>query len=250
MDISRRDVFTVGGKLLILASVGATLRQITGAEPPSDAYRMADHWWGMIVDIDKCIGCGSCVRACSKENNVPQGYFRTWVERYQIGDQIKEVKQPHVESPNGAIDGFPPLAHIDGKSFYVPKLCNHCADSPCVQVCPVGATFVSPDGVVLVDQTYCLGCRYCVQACPYGCRYLHPETQTVDKCTLCYHRITKGLTTACCENCPTGARLLVDFKNPKDPVHEILRTNMVQVLKPYMATHAKVYYENLDGQVR
>ncbi len=63
MDISRRDIFTVGGKLLILASVGATLRQITGAEPPSDAYRMADHWWGMIIDIGKCIGCGTCVRA-------------------------------------------------------------------------------------------------------------------------------------------------------------------------------------------
>ena len=65
---------------------------------------MADHWWGMIIDIDKCIGCGNCVRACSKENNVPQGYFRTWVERYQI----EEGKPPHVESPNGAIDGFPP----------------------------------------------------------------------------------------------------------------------------------------------
>jgi len=163
MDISRRDLFQIGGKILVLASVGATLEQITGAAPPSDAYRMADHWWGMIIDIDKCIGCGNCVRACSKENNVPGGYFRTWVERYEIE---QEDKPPHVESPNGAIDGFPPLTRTDLKSFYVPKLCNHCADSPCVQVCPVGATFVSPDGVVLVDETYCLGCRYCVQACP------------------------------------------------------------------------------------
>jgi Fe-S-cluster-containing dehydrogenase component len=104
--------------------------------------------------------------------------------------------------------------------------------------------------VVLVDQTYCLGCRYCVQACPYGCRYLNPETETVDKCTLCYHRISQGLTTACCENCPTGARQLVDFKNPADPVHEFLRNNKVQVLKPYLATEAKVYYKNLDGAVR
>jgi Fe-S-cluster-containing dehydrogenase component len=168
------------------------------------------------------------------------------VERYQI----EEGSQPHVESPDGAMDGFPPSTRTDLKSFYVPKLCNQCADSPCVQVCPVGATFVSPDGVVLVDESYCLGCRYCVQACPYGCRYLHPDKQTIDKCTLCYHRITQGLTTACCENCPTGARLLVDFKNPKDPVHEILRTSKVQVLKPYMATRAKVYYKNLDGDVR
>src|SRR5205807_6942028 len=84
------------------------------------------------------------------------------------------------------------------------------------QVCPVGATFVSPDGVVLVDKNYCLGCRYCVQACPYGCRFINPKTNTADKCTLCYHRITKGLTTACAEVCPTGARQLADLKNPKD----------------------------------
>ena len=177
---------------------------------------------------------------------MPAGYFRTWVERYQV----EEGKQPQVDSPNGAMEGFPTPTRAGIKSFFVPKLCNHCADSPCVQVCPVGATFVSPDGVVLVDTTYCLGCRYCIQACPYGCRYLHPEKHTVDKCSLCYHRITKGLTTACCENCPTGARQLVDFKNPKDPVHEFLRNNKVEVLKPYMATQAKVYYKNLDGAVR
>jgi Fe-S-cluster-containing dehydrogenase component len=246
MDITRRDLFQIGGKLLVLASAGATLEQIVGAEAPSDAYRMADHWWGMIIDIDKCIGCGNCVRGCSRENGVPTGYYRTWVERYQV----EERKQPVVDSPDGAMNGFPPLTRDDLKAFFVPKLCNHCADSPCVQVCPVGATFVSPDGVVLVDKEYCLGCRYCVQACPYGCRYLHPETRTVDKCTLCYHRITQSLTTACCENCPTGARQLVDFKNPKDPVHEFLRKNKVEVLKPYMATRAKVYYKNLDGSVR
>ncbi len=251
MNISRRDLLQTGGKLLVLASAGATLEQIIGAEPAPDAYKLADHWWGMVIDIDKCIGCGNCVRACSNENKVPTGFFRTWVERYEVPKtDHPEEAQPHVESPNGAFDGFPPETRQDVKSFYVPKLCNHCADSPCVQVCPVGATFVSPDGVVLVDPNYCLGCRYCIQACPYGCRYLHPETNTADKCTLCYHRITQGLTTACCENCPTGARLLVDFKNPNDPVHRILRENKVQVLKPYMATHAKVYYENLDGSVR
>jgi Fe-S-cluster-containing dehydrogenase component len=114
----------------------------------------------------------------------------------------------------------------------------------------VGATFIAPDGVVLVDQKYCLGCAYCVQACPYGCRYVHPVKKVADKCTLCYHRITKGLTTACCEACPTGARQLVDLKNPKDPIHEFLKTHNVQVLKPQMATGAKVLYNGLDGSVR
>src|ERR1035441_6575284 len=122
MDISRRDLFAAGGKLLILASVGATLEQITGAAPPSETYNMAEHWWGMLVDIDKCIGCGNCVRACSNENQVPKGYFRTWVERYQVG----EDQQPHVDSPNGDIDGFPPNTRADVKSFFVPKLCNQC----------------------------------------------------------------------------------------------------------------------------
>ncbi len=246
MQMTRRDLITIGSKLLVLGSVRATLEQITGAESAPETYKMAEHWWGMIVDIDKCIGCGNCVRACSKENAVPDGFFRTWVERYEV----EEDKPPRVESPNGAIDGFPISDRTDVKSFFVPKLCNQCADSPCVQVCPVGATFVSPDGVVLVDESYCLGCRYCVQACPYGCRYLHPDKETVDKCTLCYHRITQGLTTACCESCPTGARQLVDFKNPRDPVHAFLRDNKVDVLKPYMATGAKVYYKDLDGSVR
>jgi Fe-S-cluster-containing dehydrogenase component len=89
-----------------------------------------------------------------------------------------------------------------------------------------------------------------VQACPYGCRYIHPVKKVADKCTLCYHRITKGLTTACCEACPTGARQLADLKNPKDPIHEFLKTHNVQVLKPYMATGAKVFYNGLDGSVR
>jgi len=248
MDISRRELLTQCSKLLLLTGTAAKAFDSARRAPnPADAYQMAEHWWGMIIDIDKCIGCGNCVRACSKENGVPEGYFRTWVERYQV---TEDQEHPLVESPQGAINGFPPATREDVKSFYVPKLCNHCVDSPCVQVCPVGATFVSPDGVVLVDPDYCLGCRYCVQACPYGCRFFNPEKKIADKCTLCYHRITKGLTTACCEACPTGARQLVDLKNPKDPVHEFLRENKVQVLKPQMATGAKVFYKDLDGSVR
>jgi tetrathionate reductase subunit B len=248
MEISRRDLLVQCSKLLVLTGTAARAFENAGAPPAAgDTYQMAGHWWGMMIDIDKCIGCGNCVRACSKENGVPNGYFRTWVERYQV---TEDREHPKVESPDGAINGFPPLTREDVKSFYVPKLCNHCVDSPCVQVCPVGATFVSPDGVVLVDPNYCLGCRYCIQACPYGCRFFNPEKEIAEKCTLCYHRITKGLTTGCAEACPTGARQLADLKNPKDPVHEFLRNNKVQVLKPQMATGAKVFYKDLDGAVR
>lgn len=249
-DISRRDLLHRAGRLIIIGALAPPVANLA-AEPDAakgDEYRATDHWWTMTIDVEKCIGCGNCVRGCSQENGVPDGFFRTWVERYTIDG--RDLEHPHVESPNGAFDGFPPRPADGKKSFFVPKLCNHCEDSPCVQVCPVGATFDSPDGVVLVDEKYCLGCRYCVQACPYGCRYINPAKQTVDKCTLCYHRITKGLTTACCEACPTGARKLADLKDPADPVHQFLRDNKVQVLKPHMATHAKVYYKGLDGSVR
>ena len=128
MDITRRELIDFGSKLLVLASVGATLEQITGAQPAPEAYKMAAHWLGMLIDIDKCIGCGSCVRACSNENHLPKGYFRTWVERYEI----EEDKPPKVDSPNGAMDGFPLPTPANVKSFFVPKLCNHCVDSPCV----------------------------------------------------------------------------------------------------------------------
>lgn len=239
MSLSRRQLLANTGKLLILGAI---------APKAEGTYNMAEHWWGMIIDVGLCIGCGNCVRACATENGVPPHYFRTWVERYQV--EAGKEEHPKVDSPDGAFNGFPADTDKNVKAFFVPKLCNHCADSPCTQVCPVGATFVSPDGVVMVDQTYCLGCRYCVQACPYGCRYIHPERETVDKCSLCYHRITQGLTTACCESCPTGARQLCDLKNPNDPVHEILRNSMVQILKPHMATQSKTYYKNLDGAVR
>jgi tetrathionate reductase subunit B len=237
-------------RLLVLLPAAALAWEHVLAGTPESApgYDRNQHWWGMLLDIDKCIGCGSCVRACANENDVPEGYFRTWMERYHVAGWQQEM--PQVDSPNGGKNGFPPSTAEGGKNFFVPKMCNHCTHSPCTQVCPVGATFESPDGVVLVDSTYCLGCRYCIQACPYGCRFLHPTKHTAEKCSLCYHRITKGLTTACCENCPTGARQLVDLKNPNDPIHEYLKTHSVQVLKPHLATGAKAFYHDLDGSVR
>lgn len=250
MEITRREMLANTGKFILLTAVAARAleRSDAGAEDGAPDYRMADHWWAMTIDTGKCIGCGNCVRACSAENGVPAGYFRTWVERYRVDGA--DLEHPTVESPDGAMHGFPPAPDDGAKWFFVPKMCNHCADSPCTQVCPVGATFISPDGVVLVDETYCLGCRYCIQACPYGCRFLDPVKRTAGKCTLCYHRITRGLTTACCEACPTGARKLADLKNPNDPVHEFLRDNSVQVLKPHLATRSKLFYKGLDGSVR
>ncbi|MGH9441994.1 MAG: 4Fe-4S dicluster domain-containing protein [Thermoanaerobaculia bacterium] len=254
MTTDRRGFFLLAGKYLIVTAAAAEIlpKLLEGAVPDLPAYRVADHWWAMTIDIEKCIGCGNCVRACKAENDVPRdaASFRTWVERYHVREG--DIEHPDVDSPNGGFDGFPEKYAVgDGaRSFFVPKLCNHCAHSPCVQVCPVGATFVSPDGVVLVDKKYCLGCRYCVQACPYGCRFIDSRTNTADKCTLCYHRITKGLLPACVESCPTATRQLGDLKNPDDPIHAFLREHKIQVLKPHMATGSKAYYNGLDGSVR
>jgi Fe-S-cluster-containing dehydrogenase component len=203
----------------------------------------------MGVQIDKCIGCGRCAFACKEENDVPRDpfYFRTWVERYVIDKDGKVL----VDSPEGGINGFPAQSEDENflRSFFVPKLCNHCGNPPCVQVCPVGATFQTKDGVVLVDKDYCLGCRYCIQACPYGARYLHPESKTADKCTFCYHRIKKGLLPACVEVCPTQARIFGKLDTASSPLTRLKRMNAVQVLKPSLNTEPNVLYTNLDGEV-
>ncbi len=254
--LSRRQFMKVAVKfMMIMASIQSGLffwapRKARGATALPEGYKPTDHKWCISIDEEKCIGCGRCVASCKAENNVPEEpcYFRTWVERYGV----RNGQAVYIDSPNGGSDGFPPTDEIQGvdKSFFVPKLCNHCEDSPCSQVCPTGATFRSPDGVVLVDPNYCIGCRFCVQACPYGCRFFSPVTQTAEKCTLCYHRITRGLQPACVEVCPTGARKFGDLKDPESPIHAFLTDNKVQVLKPQLNTHPKVYYVGLDMAVK
>jgi tetrathionate reductase subunit B len=215
-----------------------------------DDYKPGDHYWAMGIDISKCIGCGRCVEACKTENNVPDEpfFFRTWVERYRV----LESGETLIDSPNGAMDSFntEPLEENIIRSFFVPKICNQCDNPPCVQVCPVGATFKTPDGVVLVDSEYCIGCRYCIQACPYGARFLDPRTKTAAKCTFCYHRITKGKVPACVEACPTQARIFGEIKKKASPLVRFLRLNKINVLKPYLNTEPKVYYANLDMEVK
>jgi Fe-S-cluster-containing dehydrogenase component len=262
--LSRRQILaTLGGVLAGLAALplAKRIKQMFIAKVAPSDYDPTKHKWLMCIDVDKCIGCGLCADACKLENHVPQEpyFFRTWIERYIIkkpaADELAVRGEVLVDSPNGGRGGFPPtLVPKDDilKSFFVPKLCNLCEDSPCTQVCPVGATFDAPDGAVLVDPSYCIGCGFCIQACPYGCRFFNTETKTAEKCTLCYHRITRGLKPACVEICPTEARIFGDLKNPieNDPLHAFAQKHKVNTLKPHLGTKPRVLYANLDKEVR
>ena len=275
-QFSRRGALaTLGGAVAGLLTFSAArkakaaVQKVFASSGAPKGYDPTTHKWLMCIDINKCIGCGLCAEACKKENDVPEGpYYRTWIERYIIlkpkpgsGETRGEVL---VDSPNGGMRGFPespvPKDQIE-HSFFVPKLCNLCHHSPCTQVCPVGATFDAPDGAVLIDPKYCIGCGFCIQACPYGCRFLTPETPemkalgragTAGKCTLCYHRITRGLKPACVEICPTQARIFGDLKNPvpDDPIQKFYNNNRVQVLKPHLGTEPRVLYAGMDKEVR
>ena len=236
-----------GGALVFLTGSSASGSTEPAPKAKAEAYNWEEHSYAYLIDTQKCIGCGSCVRACRAENAVPDGFYRTWVERYAVG-----MEGSHVDSPEGGMDGFPPLAvgFTVTKSFFVPKMCNHCKATPCIQVCPVGASYRTKDGVVMVDGERCIGCAYCVQACPYGSRFLNPSTHTAEKCTWCYHRITKGLRPACVEVCPTGTRQFGDMKREDDPVRQAIEHERVEILQAHLLTEPRCYYLHLDKEVR
>ena len=239
--------------------------------------------WVFLVDTYKCVGCGFCVKACKLENEVPYDAVvtRTWVERYVItkdgrfhadtpmgardgfttskidlgvrpkDERLKDILEEGVNTSSAADHTYEDIAAKDiDKAFFVPKLCNQCDNPPCVQVCPVGATYQLPDGVVLVDRTWCIGCGYCIMGCPYGVRFFHPVYHTAEKCNFCYHRITKGMKTACVDACPFGARRIGNIKDPNDPVTKIIMTERVGVLKEEYGTKPQVFYIGLDKEVR
>ena len=262
-EISRREFFEkcaeTGAQTFVFGGLfltTANLRLPQEGERASAAGKEPDHAiYGFVVDTTTCIGCGSCVRACKAENEVPDGFNRTWVEQYTFFPNGEVI----VNSPQGGENGFPEnlpernlpkeVEQLPVRGFFVPKLCNHCTDTPCIQVCPVGASFVTKEGVVLIDDQRCVGCGYCVQACPFGSRFLNPETKCADKCTWCYHRITKGLMPACVQACPAKARIFGNVSDPNSEISRILATNRVQVLKSYLGTRPRTRYIGLDSEV-
>lgn len=233
---------------------GLLLLSCSGAEKPEgsvDGYAWHKHRWGYAIDVDRCIGCGSCMRACRSENDVPKGFHRTWVERYRLSG--KERLRVDVAASGDHV--FGKAKGSVSRAFFVPKMCNHCSGSVCTKVCPVGASFHTNDGVVLVDHDHCIGCGYCVQACPYGCRFINPRTHMADKCTWCYHRITRPRKNgqqrkpACVSSCPVGARIFGDLKDPHGHLTLLLKRRTYRVLRPALGTEPNCYYHGLEREV-
>lgn len=231
-----------------------------GTSFPTPDYDWTKHRWAFGVDATKCIGCLRCVEACKRENDVPLDahHFNTWVERYVY---LEGESKPRIDSQadpvNIAASGSEREYRFANrykdakveKAFFVPKLCNQCTHPPCVQVCPTGATYRTKDGVVLIDQTYCIGCQYCVQACPYGARWFNARKGVTQKCYWCYHRITKGMQPACVEACPVGARIFGDLNDRQSPISLFIRNYRVQVLRPETGNGPNVYYVGIDKEV-
>ncbi|MEZ5305779.1 MAG: 4Fe-4S dicluster domain-containing protein [Pyrinomonadaceae bacterium] len=177
--------------------------------------------FGFVIDNRKCIGCHACTVACKSEHQVPVGVNRTWVKYVEKGE-------------------FPETRRL----FSVMR-CNHCADAPCVEICPVRALHTRDDGIVDFDDRRCISCKACTQACPYDALYIHPETKTAAKCNYCSHRVDLGLEPACVVVCPEHAIISGDMDNPGSEISKILGRETVSVRKEEKGTNPKLFY--IDG---
>jgi len=195
--------------------------------------------YGMVIDLKKCIGCLTCVIACKVENATRPSIFWSKVEDIEIGK-------------------YPMVSRV-----FMPTLCANCANAPCIEVCPTGASYKRDDGIVLIDYDKCVGCKYCIEACPYGARYFNKDhagyfsdgltpnekigyqkhkVGVVEKCDFCVDRLEKGNQPACVEACISRARFFGDLDDPDSEVSKLIRSKHAVQPKSELGTDPSLYY--------
>jgi Fe-S-cluster-containing dehydrogenase component len=214
--------------------------------------------FGYGLDLSRCVGCRRCVYACVQENNQSRSNPQIhWI-------RVLEMEKEHgVDLAHSDIYYDAELVPRDGH-FYMPVQCQQCRNPPCVKVCPVQATWKEPDGIVVIDYDWCIGCRCCMSACPYGARHMNwaepvlPKEQmnpithylgnrprpkgVVEKCTFCIQRTRDGRYPACVEICPVGARKFGNLLDPQSEIRKVMETKRVFVFKEELATQPHFYY--------
>ncbi len=217
--------------------------------------------FGYGLDLSRCIGCRRCVYACVRENNQSRDPQIHWITvlRFKKGEKwVNDLER--------AEKYYYPEEVPEEGYFYMPVQCQQCENPPCVKVCPTQATWKEPDGIVVVDYNWCIGCRYCMAACPYGARRFNwaepriarEELNTnvhylgnrprykgvVEKCTFCIQRTrgNPGRYPACVEICPVGARKFGNLLDPKSEIRYIIENKRVFRLKEDLNTQPKFFY--------
>ncbi len=211
--------------------------------------------FGYALNLSICIGCRNCAKACHEENNHDRPTNNAYI-------RVIEMEKGSMDLERGSVTYDHQVPQPD--KFYMPVQCHQCDNAPCVKVCPVEATWKEPDGIVVVDYNWCIGCRYCEAACPYHARrfnWLKPEIPAEDinpdqaylsnqirplgvmeKCTFCLHRTRNGRLPACLEACPTGARVFGNLADPDSEIRWVLENKRVYVLKEDLGTQPRFFY--------
>jgi Fe-S-cluster-containing dehydrogenase component len=232
------------------AKYGADVHVADTASQPGVLFAYA-------LDISRCIGCRRCVHACVEENNQSRDPEVHWIKVLSM-EKEKGIDFPHAD-PYYAPEKVPEEGH-----FYVPVACQQCRNPPCTKVCPTGATWTEPDGIVVIDYDWCIGCRCCMAACPYGARHFNwgeatiPKNHVnknmhvlgnrprprgvVEKCTFCIQRVRAGRYPACVEACPVGARKFGNLLDPDSEIRYIIDHKRLLVLKQELNTMPKFFY--------
>jgi molybdopterin-containing oxidoreductase family iron-sulfur binding subunit len=240
----------------VLARFEEEVRESHGVDVDiADPRPLPDVAFAYALNLSICIGCRRCAEACHEENNHDRPSHNSYI-------RVFEMTKGSIDLEKGEATYDHPVP-APGK-YYMPVQCQQCDNPPCVDVCPVEATWKEDDGIVVVDYSWCIGCRYCQAACPYHARrfnwtpaqvpaeeinpdqgYLSNRLRpqgVVEKCHFCLHRTREGRLPACLEACPTGARVFGNLLDPESEIRWVLDNKRVFVLKEELGTRPRFFY--------